>query len=398
MQYSFDEVIDRRGTLSVKHDFKREFHVPEEALPMWVADMDFKPPREVEEALAKAVSHGIYGYSDAKDDYFEVLKSWYGEHYDWELQKEWLVKSPSVVFALYTAVRAFTKEGDGVLIQRPVYGPFTKCIRVTGRRVVTSPLLYRNGRYEMDYEDLEKKICEEHIRLFLLCNPHNPGGRVWTREELKKVAEICLRHEVIVVADEIHQDFVFGGHTFTCFSTLGREIERRTVTCTSPSKTFNIAGLQIANIFIPDEGLRKQFRRAFEETGYDEPGLMGLVGAKAAYAHGGEWLKQLKEYLWGNITYVDAFMKERLPRVKVMPQEGTYLMWLDFSEYGFTQEVLVRKIYEEALVWMNSGEAFGEEGKGFMRMNIACPRSVVEEACRRLERVFGHTSSCEARP
>lgn len=388
MKYNFDEVIDRSNTLSIKHDFKEEYHVPEGVLPMWVADMDFRPPAEVKEELQKALDHGIYGYSNAKEDYFEALKTWYGTHYGWQLEKEWLIKSPSVVFALFQAVRAFTEEGESVMIQRPVYGPFTRAIRYNNRKLVTTELLLRNGHYEMDYEDMEKKITEEKVKLFILCNPHNPGGRVWTKAELEKTAEICMRHDVIVIADEIHQDFVFDGNTFTCFSTLGKEIERRTITCTSPSKTFNIAGLQIANIFIPNEELREKFTETMKETGYEEPNLMGILAAKAAYTYGDEWVSQLKEYLWGNITYVKQFLEEKLPKIKLMKPEGTYLMWLDFSAYGLSQEELVRKMNEEALVWMNSGEDFGEEGTGYMRMNIACPRSVVEEALRRIERAF----------
>lgn len=388
MTYDFDEVIDRRNTLSIKHDFKKEYNVPEEALAMWVADMDFRPPREVHEALNKVIEHGIFGYSEVNEEYFEVLKAWVEKHYHYEIEKGWIIKCPTVVFALYTAVQAYTEPGDPVLILRPVYGPFTRCITETGRRLVTSTMHYVEDHYEIDFEDMEAKIKEENIHLFILCNPHNPGGRVWTREELLKMEDICRRNDVLVVSDEIHADFVYGDREFTSYATLSEEAREHVVLCTAPSKTFNIAGLQISNIFIPNEDLRRKFKKAHSASGYGGTGLMGIVAAKAAYEFGEPWMQEMKEYVYGNQQYVKAYMEQHVPKIKVMRPEGTYLMWLDFNAYGLEQDELMRKLKEDALVWLNSGLDFGEEGKGFARLNVACSRSVVEEACRRIEKAF----------
>ena len=389
MNSRFDEVIDRSNYLSVKVDMKADIHVPEDALPMWVADMDFRSPDGVQEALGQIVERGIYGYSNCKKEYFDVLSDWYARHYGWQLREEWLVRTPSVVYALFAAVKALTAPGEAVMILRPVYGPFTRCVEKTGRRLVTHALHIRDGHYEMDFEALERQIAEEQVRLLLFCNPHNPGGRVWTREELERLGAICLAHGVKIVADEIHQDFIYPGHTFTCLASISPALADITVTCTSPSKTFNLAGLQISNIWIPNGEMRAAFREVVAQTGYDGPGLMGLAAAMAAYATGEQWLVDLRAYLWENIQYVKNCVENHAPKIRLMIPEGTYLLWMDFSAYGLSEKELDRKMKEEAKLWLNAGDAFGSEGAGWMRMNIACPRATVEEGCRRLISVFG---------
>ncbi len=386
---NFDRIIDRRNTRSLKYDFARERGIPEENLPLWVADMDFQVSSYIQEALVDAVHHGIFGYSDAKEEYFELLKDWVDKHYGWQVERKWLVKTPGVVFALASAIRAFTEEGDGVIIQQPVYYPFANVVKNNHRKLVVSELvLTEEGRYEMDFADFEEKIQKEQVKLFLLCSPHNPVGRVWSREELEKIGDICLKHNVFVVSDEIHADFVFQG-THTVFASVREEYQRMSMICTSPSKTFNIAGLQISNIFIPDEKRRRVFKKAVYATGYDEISLPGLVACEAAYRHGEEWLNGVRSYIQANTAYVRTFLQDRLPQVRLIEPEGTYLIWLDFRAYGLGDEELNRKVVHEAGLWLDGGSMFGPAGQGFQRINIACPRKTLEEAMNRLARVFG---------
>ncbi|MBQ9989655.1 MAG: pyridoxal phosphate-dependent aminotransferase [Lachnospiraceae bacterium] len=384
----FDQVIDRRNTRSLKYDFARERGIPEENLSLWVADMDFPVSSSIQEALGEMVAHGIFGYSDVKDHYVEPLLSWMKKRHSWQPEKEWLVKTPGVVFALATAIRAFTKEGDGVIIQQPVYYPFANVVKNNHRKLVISNLILGENGYEMDYEDFERKLAEEKVKLFILCSPHNPVGRVWKKQELEKIGDICLKHGVFVVSDEIHADFAFA-HPHTIFSSIKKEYEANSMVCTSPSKSFNLAGLQISNIFIPDEKRRRAFQKEIFAAGYDELGLPGLVACEAAYRYGEEWLNRVCAYIQSNEAYVRAFLQDRLPKVKPGDWEGTYLIWLDFRAYGLTDEELNRKIVHEAGLWLDGGSMFGKAGEGFQRINIACPRKTLTEAMERLEKVFG---------
>lgn len=309
MNYDFDTVIDRRGTNSLKYDFARERGRREDVLPLWVADMDFQTAPEILKRLEQAVRHGIFGYSEGKKEYFLALQRWYQEHFGWETKESWLVKTPGVVFAISAAIRAFTKEGDSVILQQPVYYPFSEVITDNQRKLVNSPLKLKNGHYEVDFEDFENRIKENHVKLFLLCSSHNPVGRVWEEWELRKLGEICLRCGVLVVSDEIHSDFTYKGHDHHVFAALSPEFERITVTCTAPSKTFNLAGLQISNIFIADPGLRGRFKKAIDAAGYSQVNLMGIAACQTAYEEGGPWLEQLKAYLEDNLAFVREYLK-----------------------------------------------------------------------------------------
>lgn len=381
----FDTVIDRRNTNSIKYDFAARRGKPKGVLPLWVADMDFRISSYIQEAVAKTAAHGIFGYSEAREGYFEAVSGWMRERHGWQVEEEWLVKTPGVVFALAHAVRAFTEPGDAVLIQRPVYYPFSHVIEDNGRRIVDNTLVQdASGRYQMDFADFEEKIRREHVRLFFLCNPHNPVGRVWNREELERLGDICLRNHVVIVSDEIHADFVFKG-THQVLADLKEAYREIVVTCTAPSKTFNLAGLQVSNIFIPNPGLRKKFRRQMAASGYSQLNAVGLCACEAAYRDGGEWYEAVKEYIRANISYTKTFVDERIPGVRMTEPEGTYLVWLDLRELGLSPQEQENLIVNKAGLWLDGGAMFGETGRGFERINVACPRATLCEALTRLE-------------
>lgn len=384
----FDKVIDRKGTRCLKYDFAKRRGMPEDVLPLWVADMDFETSSYIEDALVERVRHGIFGYSEVQAPYFEIVRDWMKRRHGWDVQEKWLVKTPGVVFALAMAVKAYTEPGEGVLIQLPVYYPFSQVIEGNGRKVVSSDL-YQDGDgcYHMDFEDFERKIVEEHIRLFFLCSPHNPVGRVWTREELTRLGDLCVKHHVIVVSDEIHQDFVFQGKHHV-FAGLKKEYEDISITCTSPSKTFNLAGMALSNIFIPNRELKHQFRKELDAAGTSQLGVMGLVACEAAYSKGEEWYQAMLSYVAGNIAFTKRYVEESLPGVRMAQHEGTYLVWLDFRGTGLGAEELEKRIIYQARLWLDSGKIFGESGKGFQRVNVACPRSVLAEALERVRDVM----------
>ena len=384
----FDTVIDRKGTRSVKYDFAVRRGKPENVLPLWVADMDFQTSSYITEALEDMVKHGVFGYSESEEHYFEAVQNWMERHYNWHVKESWMTKTPGIVFALAMAVKAYTQENDAVLIQPPVYYPFKEVVEDNHRRLVDNTLvLGGDGTYTIDYEDFEKKIIEENVKLFILCNPHNPVGRVWTREELERLGEICLKHGVFVVSDEIHADFVFE-RKHTVFSEVKEAYRDISMICTSPSKTFNIAGLQISNIFISNPEKATAFRRQVAAAGYSQVGLPGLVACEAAYRHGDEWLEGVLAYIKANAEFTRAYLQEHLPRVKMTKLEGTYLVWLDFRNYGLTDKELDEKILNQAGLWLDSGAVFGKCGEGFQRINIACPRKTLHQALDRLIDVF----------
>lgn len=385
----FDTVIDRRDTKSLKYDFAVSRGRPKDVLPLWVADMDFKTSSYIIEALEDTVKHGIFGYSESDEEYFNVVSSWMKRRYDWDVKENWLIKTPGIVYALAMAVRAYTEEGDSVLIQQPVYYPFSEVVEDNKRRLVINELVqHEDGKYYIDYEDFENKIVSENVKLFILCNPHNPVGRVWTKEELDTIGDICLKHNVIVVSDEIHADFVFA-RKHTVFANVKEEYKDISIVCTSPSKTFNIAGLQVSHIFIANDELRKSFVEQVNGTGYSQLNLPGLVACEAAYKYGDEWLDAVLKVIRSNAEYVDAYLKEKLPKVKMTELEGTYLVWLDFREYGLSDIELNRMIIHKAGLWLDRGSLFGKAGEGYQRINIACPRSILTEALDKLVSVFG---------
>jgi cystathionine beta-lyase len=382
----FDTIVDRRNTNCLKYDFAVERGKPEDVLPLWVADMDFKTSSYVQEALQQQIEHGIFGYSEVKEEYFKVLHNWMKKHYDWEVSNEWLIKTPGIVFALAMAVKAFTNQGDGILIQSPVYYPFSEVIADNGRRIVSNTLIYgEDNKYHIDFDDFEKKIVEEKIKLFFLCNPHNPVGRVWTKEELIRMGDICKKYHVIVVSDEIHADFVFKGK-HEVFANLKKEYADFTITCTAPTKTFNLAGLQISNLFIANPELKKKFCKQIDAAGYSQLGIMGLVGCKAAYEKGEEWYQAMHHYVEENLAFTKKYVEENLPDVTMVEHEGTYLVWLNFKATGLGVEELEDLIINKAKLWLDSGKIFGDSGKGFQRINVACPRSVLKEALERIKR------------
>ena len=385
MQYDFDTPIDRTHTWSIKHDFKKENGKADDILPLWVADMDFRSPDSVVEALKKAVDHGIFGYSRADESYFDAVAAWYQKRHHLTLQPEWMTCTPGIVFALSIAVRAFTQEGDAVLIQPPDYNQFNRAILRNKRTLVENPLVLKDGHYEMDLEDLEQKVLDEHVKLMILCNPHNPVGRVWTREELTALADICLRHHVYVISDEIHGDFVWQGHEQTPYASISEEACLHSMMCTAPSKTFNLAGMATSNLFIPDPEMRRKFRSELLDVGQENMNRLGLFACRAAYEGGGEWLDQLIGYLAGNLALVRDFCKNRVPQIQLVEPEGTYLAWLDCRELGMTDDELMAFFSDDAKVWLDPGTHSGEQGSGFMRFNLGSSRSVIAQALDQIE-------------
>ncbi len=384
IKYNFDKIIDRRNTACLKYDFAVQRGRPADVLPFWVADMDFPIAQEIQEALIKRCEHGIFGYSESDDSYFAAVHDWYSKYFDWETQSEWLTKTPGVVFALAMAVKAFTKAGEAVLIQQPVYYPFTEVIEDNGRQLINSPLVLKAGRYEIDFDDLEAKITTNNVKLMLLCSPHNPVGRVWTESELRRVGDICLAHDVVIVSDEIHSDFVWEGR-HTVFAALGEKYANNCVICTAPSKTFNIAGLQISNIFIPNADLRRAFRKQVAAAGYSQVNTLGLVACEAAYRHGREWLEQVKEYIQSNIDFTASYLEQNLPQIKLIRPQGTYLVWLDCSALGLCAQEREEWLWHKAHLWLDGGDIFGSEGQAYERINVACPRATLLQGLEQLK-------------
>ncbi len=384
MSFDFNTITDRHNTNSIKTDLAVVRGKPADVLSLWVADMDFPTSPAILEALHKKIDHGIFGYSCLDESFHSALANWMKNEHNFTYDRRELVTTPGVVFALATAIKAFTKEGESVLIQTPVYYPFKNMIEANNRKTVTSPLFEKDGKWQIDFEDFEKKIVENDVKLFILCSPHNPVSRVWKRDELSRMAEICLRHNVIVFADEIHNDFVYQPNVHTVFSTLSAEIAENSVVSMSPSKTFNLAGLQFSTNFIKNPALRAKFKAERNKTGYDEPSLMGLVAARAAYEGGKPWLEELKKHLLSNIDFLRGYLTEKLPNVRLIEPEGTFLMWLDFSALGYSDSELDDIIVNKAKVWLDRGTMFGPEGEQYQRINIATPEPLLREAIDRI--------------
>lgn len=385
---NFDNIINRRNTDCLKFDFAERRGMPKDVLPLWVADMDFQTSSYIQDALEERVKHGIFGYSETTKPYFEAVSGWMKTHHDWEIKENWIIKTPGIVFALAMAVKTFTNVGDNVLIQLPVYYPFSEVITDNGRNIVSNTLyLGDDNRYHIDYEDFEKKITENNIKLFLLCNPHNPVGRVWTKEELTKLGNICVKYGVTVVSDEIHQDFVFKGK-HQVFANIKKKFADITVTCTAPSKTFNIASLMVSNIIISNPELKKKFRQEVNAAGISQIGVMGLIACEAAYKNGGEWYEAMLSYVNDNIEFTKKYVENNLKGVNMVEHEGTYLVWLDFRQTGLSVDELEDTIINKAGLWLDSGKIFGESGRGFQRINVACPRSILKEALDRINKAI----------
>ena len=386
--FDFDQVIDRTKSNSAKWDKKvleRGFGDPD-LLPLWVADMDFKAPQPIIDKLVQTAEYGIFGYSILPPSFFEAVLSWFKRRYGWDIDKKWLSQTPGVIPALDVAVNAFCNAGDKVIVQNPIYYPFYPVIENNGCRILLNPLKFSNNTYTMDFEDLEKKVKDPRAKMIILCNPHNPIGRVWTKKELKQLGEICIKNEIVIVSDEIHCDLIFPGYKHTNIATINEEFAQNSITCTSVSKTFNLAGLKISNIVIPNPKLRQTFKNTQANLGVGGPNLFAVAAMETAYKHEfcENWLDALLQYLKGNLEFLKAFVKEKLPQIKVIEPEGTYLIWLDFRELGLKPKELEKFMRGKAKVALDEGYIFGQGGEGFERINIACPKSILEEALNRI--------------
>ena len=381
MTYDFDTVIPRRGTLSYKWD-----SAPEGVLPMWVADMDFRTAPAITDALHRRVDNGIFGYTLVPDEYYDAVTSWFARRHGWQIDRDMMIYTSGVVPAISAIIKALAAPGDKVIVQTPVYNCFFSSIRNNGCEILPNPLLRDGDTFSMDFDDLERKAADPKATLMILCNPHNPAGRVWSRDELLRLGEICIRHGVTVISDEIHCEFVFDGYRHTPFASVSEELSRHCVVCVSPSKAFNIAGLQIANIVAPDSDTRARIDKAININEVCDVNPFGVIATIAAYNEGEEWLKQLLDYLRGNYEYMRGFCRENLPQFPITRLEATYLVWMDCRALGMTSEELEERLVDDARLWLNAGSMYGADGDGFMRWNIACPRSVLQDGLERFRR------------
>lgn len=384
MKYDFDTIIPRRGTGSYKWDSSEE----EGVLPMWVADMDFQTAPAVIEALQQRVAHGIFGYTKVPDAYYEVVAGWFEHQHRWQIDPEWMIYTTGVVPAVSAIIQALTGPGDKIIVQTPAYNCFFSSIRNSRCILSANNLIYKEGRYTIDFDDLEEKAADPKAKLLLLCNPHNPTGRVWTPAELRRIGEICLRHGVFVVADEIHCELTYEGYDYTPFASLSEDFRRHSATCISPSKAFNLAGLQIANIIAADEDVRRRIDRAINVNEVCDVNPFGVAATIAAYSEGVEWLNALRAYLWGNFRYLQTYLAGHLPQLGIIPLEGTYLAWLDCRAMGLSSERIAEWLLEEGRLQVNPGTMYGPGGEGFIRLNFACPRTLFADGLERLSGIL----------
>jgi cystathionine beta-lyase len=383
MKYDFDRIIDRKGTNSLKWEYRKDLMSKRDIIPLWVADMDFEVPLPVRQAIQKRAAHEIFGYTLLSGSYYQAVRDWMERRFSWKVDKKWIVFTPGVVPAVNFAVQAFSRPGEKIIIQPPVYYPFRLAVENNGRKLVNNPLKIEDGRWVIDYEHLES-VIDRDTRMLILCSPHNPVGRVWKPEELERLAEICLENKVLIISDEIHADLVLPPHVHTPTATLSAEIADITIGCTSPNKTFNTAGLQVANNIIPNKELRTRFQEAANSAGIELANAFGATALEASYTEGEAWLEQLLAYIQGNYSLVVEFMQKRLPGFKVYPLEGTYLAWLDGRAYREDDKRLKDHLLRKARVWLDEGSKFGPGGEGFLRMNIALPRPRLKEALERM--------------
>ena len=379
MKYNFDEMISRRNTNCIKWDASAD----SEMLPMWVADMDFRTAPAIVEALQKRVAHGIFGYTRVPDEYYQAVISWLDRRHGLKTKKDWFIYTSGVVPAISAIIKAMTEPGDKVILQTPVYNCFFSSVRNNGCEILSNPLIYAGQTYRMDYEDLERKAADPRAKVLVLCNPHNPAGRVWTHEELVRLGEICIRHNVLVISDEIHCELVYPGHKHLPFASISEEFLKDSVTCISPSKAFNIAGLQIANIIAPDDEIRRKIDRAINVNEVCDVNPFGVIATIAAYNEGEEWLDQLVGYIGENYKFMKDFCAVNLPEFPLAVLEGTYLAWMDCSALHIPSEELGVRIQKEAKLWLNAGAIYGKDGDNFMRWNLACPRERVADGLNR---------------
>ena len=401
MTFDFDTEVNKFGINSIKWEFifdadhnatqgdhAHPKHGGKRLLPLWVADMDFRCPPPVVEAVVERAKRGVFGYCMPTDSYYEAVLNWFSRRYGRSIQRDWIVMTPGVVPAINLMIQTYTQPGDKILIQRPVYHPFTNSIVNNGREVVSNSLVLENGRYQMDFDDLAAKAADPEVKMAILCSPHNPISRVWSREELTRFGEICLDNDVLVISDEIHCDLIYKGVEFTSFANISERFAQNSLVCTAPSKTFNIAGLKLSNIVIPNEELRTAFAKTLERTGILGTNTFGVVATEAAYNFGEPWLTAVMDYIEGNYDFMRDYLAEHLPQLHLLPAEGTYLVWLDCRALELTPEERKKLIFEDAHLYLDEGEIFGPEGEGFERFNLACPRWLLAEAMDRLQSVI----------
>lgn len=388
MKYNFDEIIDRTQTESYKwnSDALKEMFGEDGILPFWVADMDFKVAEPIIEALRKRVEHGIYGYSVRPDSYYQAIINWTKRRFGWEIEKEWIEYTPGIVPAVNYLVQALLRPGDKVLIQEPVYYPFKKSVENNGCHVIVNELKYNGDFYEIDFQDFEEKVKDTKVKMFILCSPHNPVSRVWTEEELRKMGDICLANDVMVISDEIHNDLVYSGNKHIIFGSLSEELADISITCTAPSKTFNLAGMQASNVIISNKEVMTKYREQLERNNIGMQNPLSIVAAEAAYNEGEEWLEQLLRYLEGNIDFIKKYLAENLPKARLIKPQATYLGWIDLREYESDGKKLEELVIKEGKVAFDGGTWFGQGGDGFLRINYACPRALLEEGLKRLSK------------
>lgn len=398
--FDFDKTIDNRGTNSIKWEFRvhdgQATHWnrtdpelgEEQILPMWVADMDFEAAPAIRDALTRRAAHGVYGYARDTQSYRDSIVSWMDRRQGWKVASEWIVPTPGVVPALHLIMRRYTQPGDKALIQRPVYHPFSFAVENTGRQLINSPLQLRDGRYEMDFDDLEAKLADPILKIATICSPHNPVGRVWTVEELRRFAQLCQHHNVLVVADEIHSDLVLPGHRFVPYGSIGDEFLDNAIICTAPSKAFNLAGLKTSNLIIPNIQLRQQMEWELRANGIYGMSLFGIAATEAAYNDSADWLDAAVAYIDANFKHLDGFLTEHLPSLELIRPEGTYLAWIDCRGLGLSQSKLNSLMFDAARIYLDEGDIFGAEGEGFVRINVACPRARLEQALERIRRAI----------
>jgi cystathionine beta-lyase len=382
--YDFDEIIERAGTGSVKYDLCKELFGTDEVIPMWVADMDFRTPDFIVDAINKRMEDPIFGYTLREDAFYEAVKAWMAKRHGWNIEKEWVTFSPGVVSALSMAILAMTKPGDNIVVQPPVYHPFYFVVEDNDRNLIRNPLILDKGRYRMDLDHL-KSVIDENTRMVILSNPHNPGGTVWTETELRQLGEICVENDLLLISDEIHSDLVAKPFKHTPAASISEEIAQHTITCVAPSKTFNAAGLSTSAVIIPNRELMAKYKRTLNAVHVGFGNIFGNPALVAAYGQGEEWLEQLLDYIGKNISHTMDFFEKKIPQITVMEPEASYLLWLDCRKLGLSQEALCDFMVKEAKLGLNDGAMFGKEGIGFMRMNLACPLSVLKKALANLE-------------
>ena len=383
-KYNFDQIVDRKGTNALKTDVLKERYGSDDLIPLWVADMDFLSPPAVSEAIIERAKHGLFGYTSPSQAYYDSIINWVKSNHNWTVYKQWLTFIPGIVKGIAFVIDCFSTQENHIIIQPPVYHPFKIIPTLHQRKVVDNPLVLEAGHYKMDLKDLNKKI-DSSTKILILCNPHNPGGRVWTKQELVDLAEICYDNDILVISDEIHSDMTFGDNKHVPFASVSEKAAQNSISFMAPSKTFNIAGIVSSYSIIPNDKIRTKFNNYLKSSELEEGHIFAYLAAQAAYEKGGEWLREAKEYIWGNILFVEEFMKSNIPQIKTMIPEASFLVWLDCRQLNLSQEDLVSLFVKDAKLALNDGSMFGKEGEGFMRLNVGSPRSIIEKALNNLK-------------